>query len=360
VPGVEDLRRQLRAMAVAALPLEDIWRRSDALLRRAVPWDVSAWGQVDPATLLSTGCLVLGMPFDGERERAVFQLEHDEREVGRLVDLVHRQPPAVGLDVATGGRPERSPRWAALLRPLGICDDVRVALVSDDGHCWASLYAYRRHDVFRAEEVMLLGALAGDLADAVRLALLRADAEAAAHPDAPGLLLLGPDGRLSAVSALAQEWLSLLAPDGRLPSAVTSLAAALRSPSPGPRTARVQLADGRWVALHASHLDDAGGALIVELARPLEVAEVLCAAYGLSPRERDVVGLVLRGESNRATARALSISEHTVKEHLKSVFTKVGVLSRGELAARLLHEHYLPRRNAGLPASAAGWFRESA
>ena len=359
MPGLEDLRRQLRALAVAALPLEETWRRSDALLRRAVPWDLSAWGQVDPATLLSTGCLVIGLPLDLERERRLFELEHDEREVGRLPELAHRVPPAVGLHEATGGQPEQSPRFAELLAPLGIRDDLRVALVSD-GSCWASLYAYRRDAVFRPDEVALLGALAPDLADAVRLALLRADAEAAVHPDAPGLVLLGPDGRLSALSALAEQWLSLLAPDGRVPAAVTALAAALRSPAPAPRTARVQLADGRWVVLHASHLEDAGGALIVESARPLEVAEVLCAAYGLSVRERDVVGLVLRGESNRSAARALGISEHTVKEHLKSVFTKVGVLSRGELAARLLHEHYLPRRNAGVPASAAGWFRETA
>ena len=78
-------------------------------------------------------------------------------------------------------------------------------------------YCSGRDDVPRAEEVALLGAVAGDLAHAVRLALLRADAEAAAHPDAPGLVLLRPDGRLSAVSGLAQQWLSLLAPDGRLP-----------------------------------------------------------------------------------------------------------------------------------------------
>jgi len=83
-------------------------------------------------------------------------------------------------------------------------------------------------------------------------------------------------------------------------------------------------------------------------------------AYGLRERERDVVGLVLRGDSNRSAARALGISEHTVKEHLKSVFAKVGVFSRSELAARLLHEQYLPRRNAGVPAGSAGWFRETA
>jgi hypothetical protein len=191
---------------------------------------------------------------------------------------------------------------------LGIRDDLRVGLVSDDGSCWASLYAYRHRDVFRPEEVALLGAAAGDLAHAVRLALLRADAEAAANPEAPGLLLLRPDGTLSAVSGLAEQWLSLIAPNGRLPSAVTSLSAALRSSSPGPRTARVQLADGRGVALHALHLDDAGGALIVEMARPLEVAEVLCAAYGLS--RRDVVGLVLRGET-KARRPGLSASVST-------------------------------------------------
>lgn len=357
--SVEDLRRQLRALAVAGHRLEQLWRRSDVLLRRAVPWDLAAWGLVDPATLLSTGCLVLGVPFDAARERAVFELEHDDAEVGRLLDLVHRTPPAVGLSAETGGRPERSPRYARLLQPLGVADDVRVALVRD-GTCWGSLYAYRRAGAFLPAEVALLGALAADLADGVRLALLRADAEAAAGPDGPGLLLLTPDGGVSATSDVAARWLSLLPSDGPVPPVVTALGASLRSSSPGPTSARVQASDGRWLVLHASHLDGAGGAVIVEAARPVEVAEVLCAAYGLSARERDVVGLVLRGEGNRTAARALGISEHTVKEHLTSVFAKVGVASRGELAARLLHEQYLPRRDAGVPASAAGWFRESA
>ena len=96
VPSLDDLRRQLRALGVAGLPLEELWRRSDAALRRVVPWDYSAWGQVDPATLLSTGCLVLGLPFDPGREADVFALEHDEGEVNRLIDLVHRTPPAGG------------------------------------------------------------------------------------------------------------------------------------------------------------------------------------------------------------------------------------------------------------------------
>jgi DNA-binding CsgD family transcriptional regulator len=356
---LDDLRRQLRALGVAGLPLEELWRRSDAALRTAVPWDFSAWGQVDPATLLSTGCLVLGMSFDSSREAAVFALEHDEGEVNRLIDLVHRNPPAGGLWVDTEGEPHRSARFGRLLEPLGVRDDVRVALMRD-GFCWASLYAYRRSADFTAEEVATLGALASDLADGVRLSLLRADAIAADQPEAPGLILVSPDGSLSAISEVAEGWLRLLEPDGRLPSAIAALTASLRSSTPGPRSLRMQTVDGRWVVLHASHLEGAGGAVIVEAAQPIEVAEVLCAAYGLSLRERDVVGLVLRGESNRSAARALGISEHTIKEHLKSVFAKLQVLSRGELAARLLHEQYLPRRNTGVPAAARGWFREPA
>lgn len=361
VPRFDDVRRQLRALAVAGLPVDELWRRSDATLRTLVPWDFSAWGQVDPATLLSTGCLVLGAPFDSAREAEVFSLEHADGEVNRLIDLVHRTPPAGGLRVDTEGQPHRTARFGRLLAPLGLRDDVRVALMRD-GFCWASLYAYRRGADFTPDEVATLGALSGDLADGVRLSLLRADAGAGAQDDlgAPGLVLVAPDGSLSAVSEVAQEWLRRLGPDGRLPSALAALTACLRSSAPGPRNLRLQTVDGRWVVLHASHLDGAGAAVIIEAARPIEVAEVLCAAYGLSGRERDVVGPVLRGESNRSVAKELGISEHTVKEHLKSVFAKVNVLSRGELAGRLLHEQYLPRRDAGVPPAARGWFREPA
>src|SRR5829696_4926753 len=128
---LDDLRRQVRALAVAGLPLDEVWRRTDAVLRRAVPWDASAWGQVDPATLLSTGCLVLGLPFEADRERTVFELEHDDGELNRLIDLARRTPPAGGLHADTDGRPQSSARYERLLRPLGFCDDLRVAFVRD-------------------------------------------------------------------------------------------------------------------------------------------------------------------------------------------------------------------------------------
>lgn len=48
----------------------------------------------------------------------------------------------------------------------------------------------------------------------------------------------------------------------------------------------------------------------------------------LSPREIEVLELVAEGKSNAAIARALLLSESTVKSHLVHVFTKLGVSSR--------------------------------
>ncbi len=52
----------------------------------------------------------------------------------------------------------------------------------------------------------------------------------------------------------------------------------------------------------------------------------------LSPRERDVAGYVRQGLRNTEIADRLSLSEHTVKQNLKSVFRKLGLRSRTELA----------------------------
>jgi DNA-binding CsgD family transcriptional regulator len=47
--------------------------------------------------------------------------------------------------------------------------------------------------------------------------------------------------------------------------------------------------------------------------------------------------------SNAEVAGAMHISPHTVRDHLKAVFAKVGVATRGELVAKLFAEHYGPR-----------------
>ena len=53
----------------------------------------------------------------------------------------------------------------------------------------------------------------------------------------------------------------------------------------------------------------------------------------LTARELAVLELLVRGNSNKEIAAALSVSETTVKSHLRSVFTKLDVLSRTEAIA---------------------------
>jgi DNA-binding CsgD family transcriptional regulator len=64
-------------------------------------------------------------------------------------------------------------------------------------------------------------------------------------------------------------------------------------------------------------------------AEPL--VDAFCARYGVSPREREVIGLLLEGRGTSEMASRLSISEHTVRDHLKSLYRKTGTRSRSEL-----------------------------
>ena len=50
----------------------------------------------------------------------------------------------------------------------------------------------------------------------------------------------------------------------------------------------------------------------------------------LTPREIEVLGMLAEGLGNKAIARRLSISEHTVKFHVSSIFTKLNASSRTE------------------------------
>jgi DNA-binding CsgD family transcriptional regulator len=56
----------------------------------------------------------------------------------------------------------------------------------------------------------------------------------------------------------------------------------------------------------------------------------------LSPRERQIVRMVARGDTNDAMARVLGISRWTVSTHLRRIFTKLGVNSRAAMVAGVL------------------------
>ena len=81
-----------------------------------------------------------------------------------------------------------------------------------------------------------------------------------------------------------------------------------------------------------------GKALItdfIEAVRPLidtSRAQGGKLAFGLTPREREVLTLVSAGHANKEIARQCNVSEETVKHHLTRIFDKVGASNRTELA----------------------------
>jgi DNA-binding CsgD family transcriptional regulator len=164
----------------------------------------------------------------------------------------------------------------------------------------------------------------------------------------PGLLLLDDEDGIEMANDAAGVWLDELRDDGqRLPLVVTAVAQRAREIASGDSevaaAARVRAASGRWVLVRGSVLCNGSRdrtAVTLEAARTHELAPLVVAAYGLTPRERRVTELVAQGLSTAAIAARLHLSAFTVQDHLKSVFEKLGVSSRGELVARLFVDHY--------------------
>jgi DNA-binding NarL/FixJ family response regulator len=70
------------------------------------------------------------------------------------------------------------------------------------------------------------------------------------------------------------------------------------------------------------------------------------AAGGLTSREIEVLRLIASGETNKAIASTLVISEHTVARHVQNMLQKLGCSSRSSLAAFAV-EHGLAHRPVG-------------
>lgn len=65
-------------------------------------------------------------------------------------------------------------------------------------------------------------------------------------------------------------------------------------------------------------------------------------AWGLTPAEREVALLLLKGHSHKHIARDTGRSDRTVRQHAAAVYEKAGLAGRAELAAFFLEDLMLP------------------
>jgi len=96
----------------------------------------------------------------------------------------------------------------------------------------------------------------------------------------------------------------------------------------------------RWRGAGCGYTLHGGGqtAVILEPARPADLSPLILDLHGLTNRERQITQLLLRGLPTADIAQMLFISRHTLGDHMKAIFDKLGVSSRPELTALLLDQ----------------------
>jgi DNA-binding CsgD family transcriptional regulator len=335
-------RERLDRLAESNLDCESIQREAIADLQRVIGFDRWCWPFADPETLLPLSGLAEhdygpGVPRS-------LELEYSGDHFAAKHVLARRANSAGSLSAETGGDLARSRRWDEVLRPAGIGDIAAVACRDALG-CWGWIELYRDGADRRFEpgDLELLASVGPSLGSVLRRAFMVAGDSDALEPSPPGVIVLNPDLRPLSWTAGARDWIgalpaaALFAAWGMLPAVVYPMAAMSRSRS-AVTTARAleRAVDGRWVMIEAAPLEgDADGKIAVTLrsAAPAETFDVICRAHALTPRERDVVAALLAGLDTRALSERLFISRHTVQDHLKSVFQKIGIHSRRELLA---------------------------
>lgn len=310
-------------------------------LRERLGFDAFVWVLTDPATEVGAA--------------PIADVGDAIRELPRLIELkyattVNRwtgmQGPVAGLAAVTGGELERSLVWRDLLCRFGVTD-VASVVFRDRFGCWGFLDLWRRGAVFTERE---LDVLARDV-DAITAALRRRVASTFAEVarivplerPAPIALVLSDDLEVRAQTAETERYLRALVPPDHdrspIPAGAYNVAAQLRANERGVGdrvpVARVHLQGSDWLTLRAARMGDEI-MVGIETTTPTDRCDLIARAAGLTAREAELLQRLAAGSDTRALARDMSVSEHTVQDHLKAVFAKVGARTRRELVARVV------------------------
>ncbi|MBC3194508.1 GAF domain-containing protein [Pseudonocardia sp. C8] len=309
-------------------------------LRRLLTADAAFFATADPTTLLFTGART-EEPLTGSAS-LFLDNEFGGGDVNAFASLARAPVHVATLDDATRHDRHASARYRDIMRPLGLGDELRAALVVA-GQCWGYLCLHRTESPrgFSTREVALLERVGPHIAHALRRAVALCRAEQDTVVNRPGVLLLADDLSVVASTPEAEQLVDLIGrnPSGfPLPAAVCSVAAALHAVQRGvplDPSATVRARNGRWISLHAARLQGPAWqgtiSVVLEPTDTRGTPSVLLGAYALTPRETEVATRVLRGESTRTITDGLHISAHTVQDHLKAIFDKTGARSRREL-----------------------------
>jgi DNA-binding NarL/FixJ family response regulator len=327
-PAPNAILGEIARIAHADLDRHGFARDAMRVLRRAVPFDGVAVVWFDPASALPVDTWI-DNSLIGDADVDTFrQLAASGRRAARLSD-------------ATGGNLDGG-------RHRGRGDELWAVCVGDSG-MWGAIVIHRERGAanFTASDVDLLASLAGGFDEVQRVRLGR-DVCADTGDRGPGLLLLDGDDGIEMADAAGAAWLDELRDNGRpLPFVVTAVADRARAIASErtdvAATARTRTASGRWILVRGSALGNgthARTAVTLEPVRAPELAALIADAHGLTTRERRVTELVAQGLPTAAIATRLHLSTYTVQDHLKAIFEKLDVSSRGQLVARLFVDHH--------------------
>jgi DNA-binding CsgD family transcriptional regulator len=322
---------------------------SDVLeaLHGVATFSVAALLLTDPDSMLPFGGVVEGL--DPSQCTPFWDNELLDPDFAKFSALARSAEPVATLSQLTDGDLARSPRYRKLYEPAGGGDEMRVAFTTGMS-CWAVAALVRGADLgpFPTAEAHAVLELIPVVARAIRSAVVR---RGRANDDpAPTMLVIDSDAALVSATPGAADVLDELAIHGvdiDVPTVV--MAAARRAENLQNATGismRARGSSGRWFRLHAAPLGNDQVAVVVEPAGPADLVAIVLESYDLTQRESEVVPLLARGLSTKDIATEMCISRRTVNDHIKTIFSKCGVTSRGELVARLFADHILEHHHA--------------
>lgn len=373
----ERLVEEIDLLGSRALPREEFFAELSPRLREVIPNDASCWHTLDPYTHLMTSDspreLIENGVFAADEAPGAGELllrsEYIVEDVNTFAALAAQRTPVGILDHATRGAPEASARYRDLLLPADIPHELRATFVTR-GRVWGAVHIARRaaSGPFERRDADALAAVVSAIARGIRASLRFDAARRETGVEAPGLVLLGPHDEIELITPPARELLDSIRPEDAghteetVATPVLALAAFVRNARDGSHgNGNVVTVPGRdgWVTLHASLPNPASDrrvAVVLERTGGARSATLRLETFGATAREREVATLIARGLSRAEVAEALVLSPHTVEDHVKSLYEKIGVASRQELVARVFLDEYLPEVAQQTPLTSHGRF----